>query len=813
MMMKKHTLVQKLRNCTLVVMLLLLSLGHSAIKSAVRSDNIALGKSYALSPAPNYKLCTDAGDMVQLTDGKYSQGRLWSQKSSLGWKAARFVEITIDLKTEQSISGLSFNTAAGAAGVKWPKNIFVMVSSDGATFYHCGDLVHTSSENGRPRGQGYGAHRYWTDDLATHGRFVRMVICPDGPFSFVDEIEVYRGDEAFLANPLSSEKIFDTAAFINDLDMLPQVQRRLRTDLEAVRRSAAGLEKRENLLRELSAIEKMIPDVQIPWASSFRTVFPINELHKRIFNVQAAVWRATLPGPVMIWQTPRWDMVSPTERPTPSPVHLQTVMMINEFRSAAFNLSNGDSLPAVLRISITGLPGGTNPSYISVYDIPFTDTKSGVAVMAAMPKAEWDEKDFIIRIQPGMTRQIWLTFHSKKLSAGEYEGTITIQPTLIKIPLRLRIVPFTMPEHPTLHLAGWDYTDRDKKYDVTPVNRAMLIQHLQEHYVDTPWATSSVMPRGEYDQAGNLIVPPANEKFQKWIERWPYARNYCIFVAVGARFAGFAPATPEFRNAVNHWITWWVEQLAVWHIRPEQLHLLLVDEPNTPEEDQLIIQYGRAIKEAQAKVVIWEDVYWREPWRANPDLYRVCDVLCPQMSVWIDQGQRFADFYVSQRQAGKELWFYSCSGASRLLDPYSYYLMQEWLCWKYQAQGSAFWAFGDSNSASSWNEYISRSGASTPVFLDAESVTAGKHMEAIREGVQDYEYLVMLRDRMAELKSRGVQNGALTAAGQLMNAGVERVTGIMTSSKLVRWSEAKDRTVADQVRQQVLEALVALQGL
>jgi hypothetical protein len=811
--LKKKVVMQRLRICILVGLAFLLSLGHSANSHSDKDENIAFGKGYKLYPTPNYSLCTDAGDLRQLTDGTYAQGRIWSQKSTVGWKAARFVEITIDLNTDQPISGLSLNTAAGTASVTWPKHIFVMVSTDARIFSYGGDLVSLSSKHGIPPVEGYHVYRYWTHELATHGRFVRIVIYPDGPFTFADEIEIFRGDVSFLAKPLAGNEITDTAAFINEMELTPQVQRRLRADLDAVRQSAVRLPNREDLLKKLSEIEKQIPDVQILPTAEFRTVFPIHELHKRIFAVQAAAWRATLPGSILIWQKSRWDMVSPTEQPAPTPVDLDVAMMINEFRSTAFNVSNSDSMPVALKLSITGFPGGTNPHFISVYDVPFTDTKSGMPVMAALLKAAWDGQDFLIRIEPGMTRQVWLTFHSQNLTAGEYNGAITINPVQKQIPLRLRVFPFTFPVQPTLHLAGWDYTDREQKYDVTKSNRALLIQHLQEHYVDCPWATSSVMPNGEYDRTGQLIVPPASVKFRKWIDLWPSARNYCIYLAVGPKFAGFAAGTAEFSHALKSWITWWIEQLALWHIRPEQLQLLLVDEPNTKDEDELIIDYGLVIKEAQPKVVIWEDVLWREPWRAQPNLFRVCDVLCPQMNVWIDQGKPFADFYAKQRQMGKELWFYSCSGASRLLDPYAYYLLQEWFCWKYQAQGSAFWAFGDSNGASSWNEYIARIGASTPLFLDAESVTAGKHMEAIREGVQDYEYLVMLRDRIAELDKRHVQNGALVAAKQLLKEGVDRVTGIMTSSKLVRWSEAKDRTVADQVRLQVLEALSALHDL
>jgi len=133
--------------------------------------------------------------------------------------------------------------------------------------------------------------------------------------------------------------------------------------------------------------------------------------------------------------------------------------------------------------------------------------------------------------------------------------------------------------------------------------------------------------------------------------------------------------------------------------------------------------------------------------------------------------------------------------------------MQQWFCWKHGAEGAGFWAFGDSNGASSWNEYFTGSGAFTPLFLDKETVTAGKHMEAIREGVEDYEYLRILRDRVEALEKNGAKNEKLTAALHLLNTAADRVTACMTSVGQIYWSAPKDRNVADEVRIEILEAL------
>jgi hypothetical protein len=49
-----------------------------------------------------------------------------------------------------------------------------------------------------------------------------------------------------------------------------------------------------------------------------------------------------------------------------------------------------------------------------------------------------------------------------------------------------------------------------------------------------------------------------------------------------------------------------------------------------------------------------------------------------------------------------------------------------------------------------------------------DSVCDGKHWLAIIEGIQDYEYLRMLRDRLAELEKAGRRSPALDRARKLL---------------------------------------------
>jgi hypothetical protein len=795
------------------VIAILVLLSAQGLAMAQKPENLALGKSYTLEPNPNYHLCTDSQDKVQLTDGIFTKGYFWTQMTTVGWSNAQPVKITIDLEKVQPISGLSFNTAAGVAGVQWPTSILVLLSGDNKTYYLAGDLVEMSAaEHGEPKAQGYGLHRFVTNKLRTHGRFVKLIIFGSGPFIFADEIEIYKGAEDFLTSVPPGEKIEDIKSFHRQMAITRGLRRRLRLDLAEVRKMVKECGQTAKWEKEFQNLEKQISALHFKAPPDFRTVFPINDLHRRIFAIQSALWRDRGLSDIIIWQKNRWDTLSPTELPQSGQVVIDIRMMQNEYRGAAFNLSNAGQTAAYIGLTVEGLPEGTNPDYITIYEVPFTDTRSGVPIAAAMPKLLKDRGQYHVVIEPGLTKQIWLNFHPQDVSAGQYKAVIVITPGRQKILVRFKVYPFHFPDRPTLHLGGWDYTDQENRYQVTPQNRDALIQHLNEHFVDSPWATSRVLSRGKFDRQGNWIQEPDPQYFRQWIKRWPNARNYCVFASVGNSFSGFKIQTPAFKNAVKNWITWWVKKLRQWNIQPHQLNILLVDEPHTHEQDDTIIAYADVIREAAPDVVIWEDPTWREPWKARPQLFEFSDVLCPNLTMLIGQGKKFAEFYVRQRQAGRTLWFYSCSGPGKLLDPYSYHRLQHWFCFKYRAKGSGFWAFGDSNGASSWNEYLTLRGAYTPVFLDESSVTAGKHMEAIREGIEDYEYLVMLQKQIAELEQQGGTNPIIKKAKDLLANAADRVVKDQTPQKL-NWHQPKDRSVADKVRIEILEIMAQLQNL
>lgn len=84
---------------------------------------------------------------------------------------------------------------------------------------------------------------------------------------------------------------------------------------------------------------------------------------------------------------------------------------------------------------------------------------------------------------------------------------------------------------------------------------------------------------------------------------------------------------------------------------------------------------------------------------------------------------------------------YSAFGPSRTFDPATYYRMQPWRAFLRGGCGTFYWALGAACSGTSWNAYAQKGTEYSPYFASKTDVTPAKQSEAIRESIQDFEYL------------------------------------------------------------------------
>jgi hypothetical protein len=604
------------------------------------------------------------------------------------------------------------------------------------------------------------------------------------------------------------------------LTTLIAVRTRLNKDLQTIlaRAAEANLpaEQMARLTEEAAALRAEIAEVDVPDPQTFRAIVPFNDLHRRILRLHSTLLQEKTRRGGVFWQNNRWDMLDPLVQPPEGPpLELRLEVMTNEYRAETFNLTNTTPGTLTGRLRFVDLPGSPRPDYLVPYEVQFAESREKVILAAALTPAPWLDNGYQITIPAGMTRQVWLSCHVTDLPPGDYTGAVVLDGTgaaIHRLPLTLHVSPLRFPDRPTCSLGVWDYTDGEEAYGLKPGNRDQAIANMKAHFVDSPWAHSDTADEAQVDAAGHLLQPPDFTRFDAWVEDWAGARNYMIFLNVGDTFAGKQRDSDDFRQAVGEWAQAWAEHNREIGLQPRQVAVLLVDEPSSKDADERIIAWAKAIRAGTDEIVIWEDPCHVNPQEAVPELWEVCDVLCPNIGFYHEGGPTAAKFYEELRQAGKTLWFYVCSGG-KLGDPYNYYRLQMWYGWKIGATGSGYWAFGDTGGADSeWNGYAAPSSSYSPVYIDATSVTDAKHWEAVREGIEDYEYLVMLRDRLAELRQAGLESPQIEAAEQLLREAPQRVVPSYSPGDMA-WKTPKDRSVADQVRVEILRTLETLAGM
>ena len=514
--------------------------------------------------------------------------------------------------------------------------------------------MELSAEHGPPVPARYGTYRYWTDRLRAHGRYVSLVVWNE-PYTFVDEIEVYAGELEWVDEPLPGPAIADVKAWIA---IQEGIRTRLVRDIEALRRAAeeegVPVRTQRHVLGELAAVEGELGQACRAFGDDFRAVLPLNSWHERVLRTQARLWRARGLEPLTFWPSNPWDplpLIGMSD--TAAELAVEVHLMRKEYRAAAFNVSNSSDEPMQVMFRLSGLPGGDNPGYVTVHEVAWTDTRSGVPVAAALPEVAAEKDLYAVTVPSGMTRQVWLTFHPVDVEPGTYEGEVVVEsvPGGKRLPLRMHLYPLDFPEKQSLHLGGWDYTDEFGEYhSVTEQNRPLIIQHLRERLVDSPWGSPRLVNpyypdvRGTYDAQGAMTVPPETAKFDAWLELWPDAAQYLVFAKVGDRFVfaggneySWGLDTPEFATAVKAWATFWVGHAVEKGLRPEQLTLLLVDEPDEdPDRDHVILAWAKAIRKADTGVRIWEDVNHRDMSQAMEAMIDACHVLCPHIKIFLN---------------------------------------------------------------------------------------------------------------------------------------------------------------------------------
>jgi hypothetical protein len=167
-----------------------------------------------------------------------------------------------------------------------------------------GDLIELSP---KPPALGYHTFRYATHNLQTKGRYISFAVA-DVPYTFVDEIEVYKGDNAWLNQPTPGRVITDMADIAKRALITSKAQRRLIDDIADIRAKIDQAElsphSKSTFIARLNKDAAAANIQQLP--IDFKTILPLNNTHRDIFAVYGELLAAEGQKPLTVWHQPRY---------------------------------------------------------------------------------------------------------------------------------------------------------------------------------------------------------------------------------------------------------------------------------------------------------------------------------------------------------------------------------------------------------------------------------------------------------------------------------------------------------------------------
>ena len=815
------------RQAGLLVALISIAIFAAPVPAEAPPQNLAAGAKYECAPPPNYWGWKNPqhGDHGQLTDGQILEtwnteaGLFYSVPSSMGW-SVRPPMVVFDLGETRTITGIGLHTVLSPYGPWWPKAITVLVSDDNEHFYLTGPELTAAHDQLEPpltdelvrqaidRVMRQEPPTLWNryDGLNATGRYVALFMTKpaDTGTIVVDEIEIYGHTEATPVSERPDQAFTEGTGGVLSYKLFGAISERLSRDIESLRQKITAASTRSSahrrLLQDLDALDAKRLAMPVRPTAGFRAVLPINALHQQIFELQAALWRAQDAPALRLWQTHRWDPLTPLEEPQGDHPRLEFVMAQNSVRSDVLNLTDALDRPCTVNLTLKGLPA----KHLDIFEVPLVDTKPLEPVAAALVPVKPNDGVYTIQVASGMTRQVWVRCSSKALDAGQYDGQIRIttgvdQQQAADVPVVIEVPPVVLPDRLSLYLGGWDYASPGV-YQVTEGNIDAYVAMLQEYGLNVTWRSGS-MGLGTYDADGNLVGKPSRGEVDEWLAYWPDATMYCC--VAGALYTHLLD-TPHGEKKIRLWAKDWATYLQSHGVAPEKVAILIRDEPGAAELDG-ILRVGRAVKRGAPKFKIFNDIHFPDPTKAPPvidDVMReACDIQCFNVGHYVAHPQANAAFMIKHEREGLEWWCYNTG--ERLADPYVAWLLRPWFCFANGLSGAHWWAFGDGHLGFSWNEYVNPGPSRTPLYLAKDSVTSGKGLEAMREGAQDYELLTMLSDQLAKWKQT---DPAAAAARRILEEDVARVLAVHTNEQKP-WKIPKDRSVADEVRIKVLRKL------
>ena len=711
--------------------------------------NLAAGKLCEFTKKPDYGYCTDKNDPKDLTDGKYWQSGgdkgFWTQKATVGWSVPKKpVGIKLDLGQIAPIQAVTFDSSAGRAQVTFPAAALLYVSDDGEQWHFVTDLINEAIPQFT-----FVRHRFKSEDLNTRGRYVFLYLVAGGFYIFTDEIEILKGGHDPAAVNFEGQPI-KTAGLIEHVTSRGRFSKQKNTSLYLIRTARETIKKQQDgskdealtKLTKIAAksvnrdkIEKVDYQKGPPFTRiDADTCKTVGEFFSKTERPRCQVWK---PAPT------RWNNHGPFDRPEGNQdVSLEAHMMVNEYEAVAFNLSNNTSENLAVQLSLLNekfqkkgekIPPGS----VTIRQAVLIEASGYRLYADALPQISEGKTE----IPAGMTKQIWLTIHSKDLEPGNYSSVVTVESDgdVQAVPLSVRVYPAKMPSNPKYLTTLFSY------FSWKPVKgrEKATSKDLAEHYANTQVLHHGYIPWPKRDKNNNPLQPLQLDttKLDEMLDYMPHIQLWILWPGLEFGFfrlrTNHQLGTPEHTKMFKEWVRLVRDHLKSKGITTDGWCFMWTDEPGEKRWKEMVVPASRMAKEVDPTILVWEDQ--QIPMDLLRETDSLCDIYCPPLDK-IRENKELHEFILKQKHPG---WHYQCA-SSKESPPHLYYRVHHWQSWDLGLGGAAMWVYTDD--LGTWNDYDGGTSYSM-IYEGKDGPITSKRWEAWRDGIEDYEMMRLLREK------------------------------------------------------------------
>ena len=434
-------------------------------------------------------------------------------------------------------------------------------------------------------------------------------------------------------------------------------------------------------------------------------------------------------------------------------------------------------------------------------------------------------EDRQISLGPNEYRAVFLTIKiPRDAVAGQYEGTVTIETEQGSkaLPLRLRVYPVTLPDERHLMVTKWYTTskfrqfhgiasaDSERFYQMLELYAQNMAEHRQNVF-----RVSLGLIDSRRDDSGELKFDFS--KFDKWADVfWNTGRMDLLETGFVARFGDDGWSSTEillrdFRvldESTGRTVT---------IAGKEYLGRLLPALENHLREKGWLDKTVFHIADEPSNHNVMS---WREAsdfvHRCAPALRRMDAIETPhcfdRLEIWVPKLDHLAtwhDVYRRAQDQGNELWFYTVGifqGGSYPNKTADVALIESrilhWLNYRFGLKGYLHWGFNQ------WTDDPFEApgkhrGDGWQVYPKKDGLLCSLRWEQMRNGLQDYEYLWMLEDKMAKMKA---------GLGERLSIIDPARRGVEIASQVVRSMStfSRDPNELYAARKQIIDELLDL---